>query len=106
MKDFLLFFFGNKNIYFPTYKGKYRYFPDILTVRWWRWCLAHGPRLARERVRYYYIRKFRYRILMLPICWVKGHDLYDSSSWGYTCQSCSRCHNTFNFKRYGFYRDK
>lgn len=95
MKDLLVWFFGRTNPYHPGPPGP-DWYPAILTVRWWRWCLRHGFNgLARERIRLYYVRRIKYRVLRLPICWMKGHKLYKDGSWGWSGDSCSRCHRTW-----------
>ena len=72
--------------------------PDILTLSWWRWCLAHGKGLARERIRMYYIRRIKYRVLRLPICWIKGHAKYNTVDWSYSATKCGRCHRCLEYK--------
>lgn len=102
MKKFLRSFFGRKNPYTPV--ADIPWIPDILTVRWWRWCMAHkGSRLpwkgiCKERLRMYYIRRIKYRVLRYPICLVKGHVKYETVEWGYNATMCSRCHHTLRYQ--------
>lgn len=64
--------------------------PQILTIGWWRWCFAHGPVLAKARIRLYYIRNIPDQ-LHRPICWVIGHKNYRDTSWSYHRMQCARC---------------
>lgn len=99
MKDLLVWFFGRKSPYSQVPRGP-NWYPPILTVRWWRWCLHHGFNgLARERIRLYYVRNMS-GPLRRPYCWGFGHHPYDSSSWGYTCKKCFRCNKVLFFRGY------
>lgn len=98
---FLQSFFGRKNPYTPV--KDIAWMPDILTPRWWRWCLAYkGARpwkgMAKERIRMYYIRRVKRRVLQYPICLVKGHDKYETVDWSYNATKCSRCSRTLRYQ--------
>lgn len=77
-----------------------KWWPDILTVRWWKWCLTRydgkgkygWTGMSRERLRLYYVRRIKFRVLRLPICWILGHKEYETSDWTWHGKCCSRCH--------------
>lgn len=86
-------FFGYRNPY-DVAPSAPKFWPEILTIKWWRWCLHHGWNgLAKERIRLYYIRRIQQQ-LRRPVCWLIGHNTFHDSSWSYDRIVCSRCRKT------------
>lgn len=87
-------FFGYSDPYRATLPPP-KYWPRILTVSWWRWCLAEGCNgVAKERLRVYYIRYIKpvlRHIAFLPICMFVGHNKVEESDWSYNRIKCKRC---------------
>lgn len=57
----------------------------------------YGGKLASMRLKYYYRQWIKYRLLRYPICLLLDHDLHPVVDWSHHCDTCSRCHRTFNF---------
>jgi len=74
--------------------------PDILTVRWWMWCLrplksgrVSSVSYVLDRVYIHYRRHIR-RQALRPVCWIKGHNMTVSIGWSGETTWCTRCKKT------------
>lgn len=107
LRTFWLWFYGHSNPIRAKWNRPPRWYPDILTIAWWRWTIWFCGSFRRKsfyrdllrELRLYYQRNMR-RQAKRPICWIKGHDTYESLWWTRKDTICSRCKKTVSTIRW------